>query len=95
MEQLSPDIEEIINEYRWGAEHYDKYKKVLIEIHRVYWCMKRSLVNREFGTIFYPGFWSELFFDPWPALTLSHHPGGVNQVTVYTHNSLPGSPTGI
>ena len=68
MDQLPTDIVNIIYDYKWSAEHYDKYCHVVYEVPQYFWCMKRLRMNNEFMSIFYPGFWSEMFFDPFSTL---------------------------
>jgi ELWxxDGT repeat protein len=47
-----------------GAELYDKYIMVVHEIPQYYWCMKKLRMNHEFVSVFYPGFWAEMFYNP-------------------------------
>ena len=68
MEQLPSDIVDIIYDYKWSAEHYDRWMNVVHEVPQHFWCMKRLRMNNEFMSIFYPGFWTEIFFDPFSAL---------------------------
>ena len=68
MEQLPTDIVDIIYDYKWSAEHYDRWMNVVHEVPQHFWCMKRLRMNNEFMSIFYPGFWTEIFFDPFSAL---------------------------
>ena len=68
MEQLPSDIVDIIYDYKWSAEHYDRWMKVVYEVPQHFWCMKRLRMNNEFMSIFYPGFWTELVCDSFSAL---------------------------
>ena len=64
MEDLPVEIWDIILDYKSGAEHFDKYKYVLISIPQFFWCKSRFRMNRQFHSIFYPDFWIDLFMDP-------------------------------
>ena len=64
MEQLPVRIVDIIYDYKWGLEHYERYTKVIHEVPKHFWCMRKLTMNNEFMSIFYPGFYQELFFDP-------------------------------
>ncbi len=64
MEQLPIRIVDIIYDYKWGLEHYERYIKVVHEVPHYFWCMRKLRMNNEFMSIFYPGFWTELFFNP-------------------------------
>ena len=47
MDQLPHEIEDIINHYVWGAEHYDRFKKTLRELPFFLNCMQRVRINSE------------------------------------------------
>ena len=68
MEHLPQEVVDIIYDYKHSMEHYDKYIEVVREVPHHFWCMRKLRMNHEFMSIFYPGFWHELFFNPFSAL---------------------------
>ena len=62
MEQLPQDIIDIINEYKNGAEHFDKNKAVILEVVHHFWMTRKIRMNYQFNTIFFPDFYHQL----WP-----------------------------
>ena len=62
MEHLPSDVVDIIYDYKWSMEHYDRWMLVVREVPKYFWCIRKLRMNNQFVSIFYPGFWSELFF---------------------------------
>lgn len=62
MDSLPNYIEDIILDYKYGLEHYEKYKRALNEIPMFFWCQKRCILNWQFRCLFFPDFYSDLFF---------------------------------
>ena len=80
MEHLPQEVVDIIYDYKHGAELYDKYIMVVHEVPQYYWCMKKLRMNSEFVSVFYPGFWAEMFYNPLSVMpptfpTINHFQG--------------------
>ena len=67
---LPTEIVQIIEDYRNGMEHYQRFQKVLPEIHGFWYIRSRSRMNMEFQSIYFPGFFANLIWDPFPHLQM-------------------------
>ena len=67
---LPTEIVQIIEDYRNSMEHYQRFQKVLPEIHGFWYIRSRSRMNMEFQSIYFPGFFANLIWDPFPHLQM-------------------------
>ena len=61
-------VKNIIVEYKNSLEHYERFKPTLEQIPRFYMIIRRSHLNRQFRTLFYPNFYTELILTQFPHL---------------------------
>ena len=65
---LPKEIEEIIYEYIWQLEHSSKWRLVCFELEEMYWVRKRVRLNLQFRSIYFPGFYQDVWMNPNPLL---------------------------
>ncbi len=63
MNGLPADIWFIILDYKTGAEHYDRFRPCLRQIHKHFMFRQHRRLNLQFNNIFFPNFYSTLFFE--------------------------------
>ena len=67
---LPNEIVLIIQDYKNGLEHYQRFQKVLPELQSFWYVRQRSRMNMEFESIYFPGFFANLVWDPFPHLQM-------------------------
>ena len=62
------DVTNIIKDYVFQLEHAAKWRCVCFELQEMHWIRRRVRLNIEFRSVFYPGFFQDLWYQHLPTV---------------------------